>query len=340
MQRERAAGAEDYTFTRGGVGFGLDVPMPTYDDAMRSALDRFAAPATLEVRAVAASDGVSGPVPVEVRWRVAAGLTTHTRVTGAGSEDLTTDREAQRRRSGVARLEGSDAALEVGLSARAADVRLDFLSSPLPVVSDLPPVGASDLCAPEPLDRVGVPRIVVPRVDAWTSEELPGVELERSSGVWWRFAVNDPGECEALLCVWPSRDANDELEVSAGGAAVADPVPGRSDACVVRGTAPFDLTVKLEPREELAFAVRVAGRIVPATRVRVDGRRQGTESELSVVVPGWLPPLTDALSREPEAPGSGAAWAIARHDPAGTFGASGAPKPAAVEILRRVRAGE
>ena len=280
-----------------------------------------------------------------MHWQLGAGSLARVSIGGAGAELLTSDREAARRRSGRARLAG-DATLELGLVNRAVPVRLDFYSDPGPSDAgqggeEPGPIGPQQFIASQRLSSVLLPRILSPRFVAWPQHEQAQVTVERASGVSWRFAVNGAGPCEVLLSVWPPRQSHERLEINAGGRALAQHVPGRSDVVRISGTAPFDLTVKKGPSEEFAFAVRVAGEVVPATQINLDGRRMASEVGFSLIIPAWLPPLTDDLAPgDPESETQLPAWRIERVDPAGVFGAEQALSAGAQELVRRLTGAE
>jgi len=338
LQLERSGGGEDFVFHRTGRLFSAADPPPELSRELRERFARFASAATIEVHAPEVA-----PHAIEVAWRVDQGLLTTVDVRGVASEDLTPRRDSARRRSGRARI-GAGGALEVGLTVRTADVRLDL--------SALEGVLGADWLLDLPLARSLVPRVLVPRVVAWPPDdsaqaELALVDVQRAGGTSWRLAVNAEGRCEALFTVWPPRAPFARLEVSAGGRVVAEPVPGRLDVVRLVGDAPFDVHVQKGPDEQLAFAVRVGDEVLDARRVRIEGRRMASDTELSLVVPGWLPGVTDglysALRGAPGAPdGAGAAstWRVRRSDPAGTFGGEQVLAADLLDVVRALPAGE
>lgn len=372
MQLERSGGGEDLVFHRSGRTFSLTEPAPELAREDRARFARYASSATIEVHAPGAAPQVIGAAPqvigaapqvigaapqvigaaphaLEVAWRIDQGLLTTVEVRGVASEDLTPRRESARRRSGRARI-GAGGALAVGMTERTADVRLD--------ISATEGVLGADWLLDAPLARSLVPRVLVPRVVAWPADdsadaELALVDVQRAGGTSWRLVVNAEGRCEALLTVWPPRAPSAQLEVSAGGRVVAEAVPGRLDVVRLVGDAPFDVRVQKGPDEQFAFAVRVGGEVLDARRMRIEGQRMASDTDLSLVVPGWLPGVTEGLfdraAQSADAPGptevpgdsdAARAWRVLRTDPAGLFGAEQALAPDVLGALRTLPAGE
>ncbi|MEZ6016408.1 MAG: sulfatase-like hydrolase/transferase [Planctomycetota bacterium] len=338
MQLERSAGGEDFIFHRSGRMFSLGEPPPQLPRVDRERFERFAHPATCEVWA---AEDVSSPL--EVGWRIEQGLLASVVVDGLASEDLTSSRETARRRSGRARI-GAGGALRLGLTERTADVRLDFFFADARPARD-------DFALEAPLSQSLAPRIMVQRVVAWPADdsdeaELPLADVQRTVGTTWRFAVNVDGPCEALITVWPPRATFDRLDVSAGGRVIAEQVPGRADVVRLTGNGPFDVTLQKRPDEQFAFAIKGREGVLDPRRIRVEGRRMASESELSIVVPGWLPGVTGGLYGLDGAPAeggsapAGARWRALRFDPAGLFGPDQALTPDVVDLVRSLPAGE
>jgi arylsulfatase A-like enzyme len=327
MQLERAPATDDLVFNRSGGTFTLADKAPELSREARAQLGEFSRPATFVIEAAPGA-----PQALEVAWRVESGLLTSAVVTGTSSEDTTPRHEAQRRRAGRARLDAAGR-VEVGLTDRTAAVRLDLsceegLALWDPAVAKLH-VGAD-------LRHAFVPRLLVPRVVAWPADEngvteLPVVDVQRAVGATWRIAVNHEGPCEALVTVWPPRPPNQALAVEAGGAVVAERVPGRFDVIRLVGEAPWAATITKGPQEQLALVVSLGGEVVDARRVRIESRRMASDRDLSLLVPGFLPGVTQALFQPV---GDGATWRVSRTDPAGTFGADQALAPDALDFLR------
>jgi hypothetical protein len=344
MQIERVGGGDQIVFDRAGRTFTVAQPAPELasEDAERFA--RFAAPATLEVLAPEAA-----PRALEVAWRIERGLLAAVDVRGVTSEDLTARRESARRRSGRARI-GAGGALSIGLTERTADVRLDVSTPESALGGELDRQLSRDWLLDLPLARSLVPRVLVPRVVAWPAddteqEELALVDVQRAEGTMWRFAVNAEGRCEALLTVWPPRAPFTRLEVEAGGRVVAEEVPGRLDVVRLVGDGPFDVRVQKGPDEQFAFAVRVGDEVLDARRMRIEGRRMASDADLSLVIPGWLPGVTEGLFGEQAAATSGGSdapepWRVRRTDPAGLFGAEQVLGPDEQSAVRGLTAGE
>ncbi len=329
MQMERTAGGDDYVFHRDGRTFTLAEPAPELSRAARERFERFAEPAALRVTAPEATAR-----SLEVAWRVERGFLTGASLSGVTSEDLTPRRDLARRRSGRARI-GPGGRLEVGLTDRSADVRID--------VSAVEGLAGLALDLGGALGASLVPRVLVPRVVAWPADdseeaELPLVDVQRAGATAWRLAVNAEGPTQVLLTVWPTRAPHARLDVVGGGRAIVEAVPGRLDAVRIVGEAPFDVQVKKDPDEQLAFAVEVRGVALDPQRMRIEGRRMAGDSDVSFVVPAWLPGVTDSLfaerSVEPEV------WRIERTDPAGVFGAEQALGADILNLLRSLPAGE
>jgi len=328
-QCERSAGGDDHLFRRSGRILTLDDPQPNL--VARDRFDAFAAPATLTFASAASAE------PLEVGWRIEQGLTAGVRLQGEQGHDLTSQRDRMRRRSGRVRL-GGGASLEVGLTERTAAVRLDLAL----VEGSLDParidVGGA-------LTQSMVPRVPIPRVLAWPPDgsegaELPLVDVQREVGTRWRIAVNCQGPSEVLLTLWPPRAAHDRLDVEAGGRAVAEQIAGRGDVVRVQGDGPYDFFVQKGPDEHFAFAARSAEGVVDARRVRVEARRMAGDADLSIVLPGWLPGVTEGLFGAPAAGDPGALWTVRRSDPAGMFGPEQALDPDWIQFVRTLPGGE
>ncbi|MCP3917544.1 MAG: sulfatase-like hydrolase/transferase [bacterium] len=205
-----------------------------------------------------------------------------------------------------------------------------------------------------PLSELMVPR--VPAGDeAWPAQAedapAPAVDLQRRSGSWWKLRVGAPdsgvtGAVEVLFAVCPPPTRRgDEVEWSRGGTVTDAWVPGRTDAVRLSGQAPFEVELQVKPKQDLALAVAIDGRVVAAHEIRIGERRFAPKGRIDLYVPDWVEGVTEFLAEpgadsgaEPGADSGPAANALVVRR--GVPGDQRAPSPAELELLRELAGDE
>ena len=152
-----------------------------------------------------------------------------------------------------------------------------------------------------PLSASFLPRLPDPLGEEWEPELAPGerppwsVDVERHPGGEYSITIDAgvPGQAvRALLARYPE-DALAELEL-ASGAARATPIEGRTDAVWVEGETPLVVRAQLGRDARPALAVELDGHMQPIAAMRYRGRRW-TRGSLLLLLPGWMPGVTDPL---------------------------------------------
>lgn len=262
-----------------------------------------------------------GPGELELDWRLHGGYCLERRLAGGASE---VRRGAGADVAGRALLAGGGAsiawvngrreqALELTLSGSAGLEGRLWVGERALVHSLLPRVPHPD-GAPWPDDPEA-------------GEPAPLVDYTHRGDVWWRLAVGEEARgrrVEAVVALFPPEKAEDRLDWAAGPEVQVEPLPGRLDALLLRGTAPLVVDLSKETQRDVALAVLLDGEAVDPARVRYRGRALAPPDALRLYLPDWMPGVTDALHGPPPDPPPAGSVVLLRRDwspaPAGRRG--------------------
>lgn len=314
-------------------GSGAVLDASPLDGDQAALMRAFSSPPGLRVTATESAPGM------ELRWKLSEprGMVVST---DGGIEDTTPRSDRRRGVRGRARSTGGAFTLDVGLERRTTSIRLEART-------DEPRLDAGQV-AVGPKLAPSTALLMTPIEDGPPVQEgeTPAVTLDRSGGSWWKLGIQEPGEVELLVTVFPPRRPDEALGVETGGALRYDSVPGRLDLVRIWGAAPAEVRVKLRASESVALAASLDGAPVPAGRMAVAGAWAATESAMAWVLPSWQPAVSPAfgdlaadLYGDPGTPAEG--WlGLSRSGLGPVRGATGAVPDRLLPELRRVPPGE
>jgi len=347
VEENRIAG--DVAYSRAGLRVAregaLSEPERAEIERLRAALAAFRRPATVEVAS-------GGGARWDVRWRFTEGWAGPAWVDSASGERRAGPSAAQ---GGSARLEPGDRACAIEGSRRSLPCRLELELLPAGDGPAAPIDEAAILLGGEALDRSLAPRLPGGKAGAWPREpdgalSPAAVALDQESGTWWWLRVGaepdaglEPGlAVEVLAVLFPPGEPDEELAWSAGPEVRGERCPGHADALLFHGVTPLELQLERTPARELALAVRVAGRTVPAASVRVRERRFSDPALLALYLPDWLAGAPDPLAGpgDPLPPLAPGALAIRRREPSLPYARRVGLAPDDLRLLARLGGSE
>ena len=347
VEENRIAG--DVAYTRAGLRVARESALAEAERAeiehLRAALSEFRRPATVVVAS-------GGGRRWDVRWRFAEGWAGPAWVESAGRERRAATSSGQ---GGSARLEAGDVACTIEGSRRSLPCRLELEA----LAGEDGPVREIDegaiLLGGLALDASLAPRLPGGKAGEWPRAPdgalaPAAVALDQQSGSWWWLRVGaeegaglEPGlAVEVLAVLFPPGEPDEELAWSAGPEVRGETLSGHADAVLFRGVTPLELQLERTPARDLALAVRVAGRTLPAASVRVRERRFSDPALVTLYLPDWLAGTPDPLAGADE-PGpvlEAGALAIRRVEPSLPYARRIGLEPDDLRLLRRLEGGE
>jgi len=195
-----------------------------------------------------------------------------------------------------------------------------------------------------------LPRVALAARDPWPVDEAgepvpPTVDVGRVVGRTLGAVVGpEPHstadeEAELLIGVWPPDEAA-RFEVKPGPRVFLQVAPGRPHWVLAKGATPLTVEIEKPPSAQLALAARVAGRNVGVDEMRFLGERLTKAGRAVVLLPAWLPGLTDTTPTAPPTAGATSGVRLSVWGPAVPPDAWSLCGDAAARFLERLEATE
>lgn len=279
-------------------GGGVEGPSRTADGVSFGAGGAGARELACAGVAIELGDDVDAPIEVYARAYRTGWLALRGAEDAAPPGPLELPQERQRLRDVSERLGGSRArGLVIETLAERPALRLSL-------------VGPDELLADLAVDGWGpwaLPRVALDARDPWPLDEAgeplpPTVDVGRLVGRTLGAVVgpepHSPGgqPAELLIGVWPP-DEHARFEVKPGPRVFLQVAPGRPNWVLAKGVTPLMVEIEKPPSAQLAFAARVAERNVGPDEMRYQGERFTKAGRAVVILPAWLPGLTDRTAR-------------------------------------------
>ncbi|MFT4540111.1 MAG: hypothetical protein ACI841_000501 [Planctomycetota bacterium] len=245
------------------------------------------------------SYGAQADSELTVVWRYLRGFAVRREESGGVS---TKRRGLPTTVSGQATLTKPSPTLDLIGNRRDLPLRLDLTATgDTPLSSELIMLGDATLAT------VPIPRLADEKAGDWPSdasgEPMPwSAELAQNEHFWWRLDVGgtalDAGaDVEVIAAIYPPGNLDEELEWDAEYGVEVEVVPGRLDAVRITGKTPLDVLLRRLPRRQIAFAVRVDGKVLDNDQLRYQGKLFSAPKQYRLYLPDWMQGVTDELDR-------------------------------------------